>query len=181
MLRAAALLQLDLMQAALADGFILKDASPFNIQFRGVDPVFIDLGSFEPYDGGPWAGYRQFCEHFLVPLALMSWVDVRLSALLRSHLEGIPLDLGSRLLPRSTWLRLGLLFHVHLHAIAQRRYADRGSGTVERGAPSAATRRGVSPAAATALVRSLRGAVQALDWTPARAAACRGGPRLCSL
>ena len=97
----------------------------------------------------------------------MSRVDVRLSALLRSHLEGIPLDLGSRLLPRGTWLRPGLLFHVHLHAMAQRRYADRGSGAEGRREPSAATRRGVSPAAATGLVRSLRGAVQSLDWTPA--------------
>ena len=168
-LRDAALLTLDLQERALARGLTLRDASAYNVQFVAGRPLFIDTLSFEPREpGAPWAGYRQFCEHFLVPLALMSRVDVRLSALLlRSHLEGIPLDLGSRLLPRGTWLRPGLLFHVHLHAMAQRRYADRGSGAVERGEPSAATRRGVSPAAATGLVRSLRGAVQSLDWTPA--------------
>ena len=167
-LRDAALLTLDLQKRALARGLTLRDASAYNVQFVGGRPLFIDTLSFEPREpGAPWAGYRQFCEHFLVPLVLMSRVDVRLSALLRSHLEGIPLDLGSRLLPRGTWLRPGLLFHVHLHAMAQRRYADRGTGTVERGVPSAATRRGVSPAAATGLVRSLRGAVQSLDWTPA--------------
>jgi hypothetical protein len=167
-LRDAALLTLELQERALARGLTLRDASAYNVQFVAGRPLFIDTLSFEPREpGAPWAGYRQFCEHFLVPLALMSRVDVRLSALLRSHLEGIPLDLGSRLLPRRTWLRPGLLFHVHLHAMAQRRYADRGAGTVEGGGPSAAARRGVSPAAATGLVRSLRSAVESLQWKPA--------------
>ncbi|HEY7614451.1 MAG TPA: class I SAM-dependent methyltransferase [Gemmatimonadales bacterium] len=168
-LRDAALLTLDLQERALARGLTLRDASAYNVQFVAGRPLFIDTLSFEPREAGaPWAGYRQFCEHFLVPLALMSRVDVRMAALLRSHLEGIPLDLGSRLLPRRTWLRPSLLFHVHMHAKVQRRYADRGSGAaVEHDAPSAATRRGVSPAAATGLVRSLRGAVEALDWKAA--------------
>ena len=167
-LRDAALLTLELQERALARGLTLRDASAYNVQFVAGRALFIDTLSFEPREtGAPWAGYRQFCEHFLVPLALMSRVDVRLSTLLRSHLEGIPLDLGSRLLPRRTWLRPGLLFHVHLHAMAQRRYADRGSGAVQGGEPSAAAKRGVSPAAATGLVGSLRSAVQSLDWTPA--------------
>lgn len=167
-LRDAALLTLELQERALGRGMTLRDASAYNVQFVGGRPLFIDTLSFEPRaEGAPWAGYRQFCEHFLVPLALVSRVDVRLSDLLRSHLEGIPLDLGSRLLPRSTWLRPGLLFHVHLHAMAQRRYADRGSGPVERREPSAVSRRGVSPNAAVGLVRSLRGAIESLDWKPA--------------
>jgi hypothetical protein len=167
-LRDAALLTLELQERALARGFTLRDASAYNVQFVAGRPLFIDTLSFEPREpGAPWAGYRQFCEHFLVPLALMSRVDVRLAALLRSHLEGVPLDLGSRLLPRSTWLRPGLLFHVHLHAMAQRRYADRGSRSVERSEPSAAAARGVSPAAAVGLVRSLRSAAESLEWKPA--------------
>ena len=167
-LRDAALLTLELQERALARGLTLRDASAYNVQFVDGRPLFIDTLSFEPREPGtPWVGYRQFCEHFLVPLALMSRVDVRLSALLRSSLEGIPLDLGSRLLSRGTWLRPGLLFHVHLHALAQRRYADRGSGTVEGAGPGAASRRGVSPTAAAGLARSLRGAIESLDWTPA--------------
>jgi ribosomal protein L11 methylase PrmA len=164
-LRDAALLTLDLQERALARGFTLRDASAYNVQFVDGRPLFIDTLSFEPrQEGAPWAGYRQFCEHFLVPLALMSRVDVRVGALLRSHLEGIPLDLGSRLLPRGTWLRPGLLFHVHLHAMAQRRYADRGAGAAARGG---AGKRGVSSTAAVGLVRSLRGSIEALDWRPA--------------
>jgi ribosomal protein L11 methylase PrmA len=167
-LRDAALLTLELQERALARGLTLRDASAYNVQFVAGRPLFIDTLSFEPREpGAPWAAYRQFCEHFLVPLALMSRVDVRLSALLRTHLEGIPLDLGSRMLPRGTWLRPGLLFHVHLHAMAQRRYADRGGGAVQDAEPSAASRRGISPTAATGLVRSLRSAIQSLDWTPA--------------
>ena len=167
-LRDAALLTLELQERALARGLTLRDASAYNVQFVAGRPLFIDTLSFEPREAGaPWAGYRQFCEHFLVPLALMSRVDVRLSALLRSHLEGVPLDLGSRLLPRTTWLRPGLLFHVHLHAMAQRRYADRGAGAVAGREPSAAARRGVGPSAAVGLVRSLRSAVESLDWRPA--------------
>ena len=167
-LRDAALLTLDLQERALTRGCTLRDASAYNVQFVAGRPLFIDTLSFEPREpGAPWAGYRQFCEHFLVPLALMSRVDVRLSSLLRSNLEGIPLDLGARLLPRSSWFRPGFLFHVHLHAMAQRRYADRGAAAVESAAPSAAARRGVSPTAAVGLVRSLRGAIESLDWMPA--------------
>jgi ribosomal protein L11 methylase PrmA len=164
-LRDAALLTLDLQERALSRGFTLRDASAYNVQFVAGRPLFIDTLSFEPREeGAPWAGYRQFCEHFLVPLALMSRVDVRAASLLRAHLEGIPLDLGSRMLPRRTWLRAGLVFHVHLHAMAQRRYADRGGATPSD--PPAAARRGVSVSAATGLVRSLRSAVESLDWTP---------------
>jgi ribosomal protein L11 methylase PrmA len=164
-LRDAALLTLELQDRALARGFTLRDASAYNVQFVGGRPLFIDTLSFEPREeGAPWAGYRQFCEHFLVPLALMSRVDVRVATLLRSHLEGIPLDLGTRLLPRSTWLRPSLLFHVHLHAMAQRRYADRGAG---KAAGGGGARRGVSSTAAAGLVGSLRGSIEALDWRPA--------------
>jgi ribosomal protein L11 methylase PrmA len=163
-LRDAALLTLDLQERALARGFTLRDASAYNVQFARGRPLFIDTLSFEPREeGAPWAGYRQFCEHFLVPLALMSRVDVRVATLLRCHLEGIPLDLGSRLLPRRTWLRPSLLFHVHLHAMVQRRYADGGAGRAARGGVA---KRGVNSSAAAGLARSLRGSIEALDWRP---------------
>ena len=72
--------------------------------------------------------YRQFCEHFLVPLALMSRVDIDLGDLLRTHIDGIPLELGNTLLGGRSWRSLGLLFHVRLHAMAQRRYRDPAPG-----------------------------------------------------
>lgn len=71
MLKDAALLHLELMRAALADGMILKDSSAYNIQWAGMRPVFIDVPSFEPLrPGETWVGYRQFCEMLLYPLML---------------------------------------------------------------------------------------------------------------
>jgi hypothetical protein len=160
-LRDAALLTLEVQQRALAKDFVLRDASAYNVQFRDGRPVFIDTLSFEPrVEGTPWIAYGQFCEHFLVPLALMSLSDVRCSTLLRSHLDGVPLDLGSRLLPRSSWVRLGMLLHVHLHAKAQSRYAGASVSAKGRG-------RTMSRNAVSGLVASLRSAVEGLSWNPA--------------
>jgi hypothetical protein len=126
-LKDAALLTLDIAMVSLAHGMTLKDASAFNVQFVGSQPVFIDTLSFERYeDGVPWVAYRQFCQHFLAPLALMSHVDTRVGHLLRAYIDGIPLDLASHLLPAATRLRPGLLLHIHGHARSQRRHADAG-------------------------------------------------------
>jgi len=115
-LKDAALLTLKIAKQALDHGLVLKDASAFNVQFNGSRPVFIDLLSFEQYrENEPWIAYRQFCQHFLGPLALMSKVDLRCVQLFRSHIDGIPLELAGALLPWSSYLRFGLLTHIHLH------------------------------------------------------------------
>lgn len=124
----AALATLEIMKLALARGMWLKDASAYNIQFFEGRPLLIDTSSFEKYpEGQPWPGYQQFCRHFLGPLALMSKVDARLARLLRDFTDGIPLELASSILPRTTWLRPGLLMHLHLHAAAQQRYSGAGA------------------------------------------------------
>ena len=159
-LRDAALLTLELQERALVRGFTLRDASAYNVQFHGGRPVMIDTLSFEPRaEGAPWAAYGQFCEHFLVPLALMSRVDIRLGALQRVHLDGVPIELGSRLLGFSAWFSPSLLFNVKLLAAAQRRYADRDMGR--------ARVRPVGAPALLELVRGLRSAVEGLSWNPA--------------
>jgi hypothetical protein len=157
-LRDAALLTLAVQQAALDHGMTLKDASAYNVQFVGSQPVFIDHLSFDLYEAGaPWQGYRQFCQHFLAPRARAGRVDVRLTQLLRVHLDGIPLDLAALLLPWRSHLRLSLLAHVHLHVRTQARY---------RGAATAPRRRPMTPAGLRALVRHLEGAIRRLDWQP---------------
>ncbi len=99
----------------------LKDATAYNIQFKRGKPIFIDTLSFEHYnEGTPWVAYRQFCQHFLAPLALMSHTDIRLNQLLRIYIDGIPLDLASQLLPGRTRMRFSLLTHIHLHAKSQK-------------------------------------------------------------
>jgi hypothetical protein len=117
-LKDAALLTLRVHLRALEHGMVLKDASIYNVQTLGAGrPRLIDHLSFDFLtDHGAWPAYGQFCRHFLAPLTLMSYVDPGLGRMLQIHLDGIPLDLASRLLPISTRFRLGLQMHLHLHA-----------------------------------------------------------------
>ena len=81
--RDAALLQLRVTREALAAGLALKDATPYNVQWRGARPVFIDVGSIRACTRGlePWRGYRQFCMLFLYPMLLESYKGVPFPAL----------------------------------------------------------------------------------------------------
>ena len=120
MLRAAALLTLDLLNEALRDDAILKDATPYNVQFVGSCPTFIDTSSIVPLQHGQiWDGYRQFCQMFLYPLMLRSWKNVDFQPWLRGSLEGIsPRDFCSLLSMRDMFRR-GAFSHVWLHAKLQ--------------------------------------------------------------
>lgn len=159
-LKDAALLTLEVQKSALLRGMTLKDASAFNVQFVDNKPLFIDTLSFEGYvEGQPWAAYKQFCEHFLAPLALMSYVDVRLSKLFVSDLGGVPLDLAVELLPLRTKFRPSLYAHLHLHAKYQVKYSDRGLQSKSK-AISLSRNRLIS------LVDSLSLLIQSLKWKP---------------
>ncbi|WP_299808082.1 class I SAM-dependent methyltransferase [uncultured Shewanella sp.] len=125
-LQDAAKLTLDIQLLALDFGFTLKDASAFNIQFYEGRPVLIDTLSFAPYRQGPWVAYRQFCQHFLAPLLLKKYCDHRLGRMAELYIDGIPLDLTSRLLPVRTWFSFNALSHIHLHAKMQSRYSASG-------------------------------------------------------
>ena len=163
-LKAAALLTIDIQRRALKRGLVLRDASAYNIQFVGTRPIFIDTLSFGAYvEGQPWAAYRQFCQHFLAPLALVSLVDPSLGELSRTHIDGVPLPLGSRLLPITSRLRPGLLMHLHLHA----RSEARTSAPPRNGAraPRAA---GMGRTAMLGLIDSLERTIRALDLAPAK-------------
>ena len=158
-LKDAALLTLEVQKKAMDFGMSLKDCSAYNAQFLRGRPVFIDTLSFEEYrEGSPWVAYRQFCQHFLAPLALMSRTDVRLSQLLRVHVDGVPLDLASRLLDFRSRFRFSLYVHIHLHARSQKRY--------EGVAVDVSGRRKVSRLSLMGLIDSLEGAVRKLDWRP---------------
>jgi ribosomal protein L11 methylase PrmA len=125
MLKDAARLTLSIQKKALDHGMTLKDASAYNIQFEGSKPIFIDTLSFESYkEGQTWQAYGQFCRHFLAPLALMSKTDISLSKLLTLHIDGIPLNIVSKLLPLKSYLSLGLNLHIHTHASLLTRYQN---------------------------------------------------------
>jgi ribosomal protein L11 methylase PrmA len=157
-LKSAALATLSIQKRALKLGMSLKDASAYNIQFVHGKATLIDTLSFEMYnEGEPWVAYRQFCQHFLAPLALMALKDIRLNQLLRVYIDGVPLDLASTLLPLKTRFNFGLLTHIHLHSGAQKKYS--GEEVKSRGGS-------MSKHAMTGLIESLESTIQKLDWTP---------------
>jgi SAM-dependent methyltransferase len=74
----AAELTLDLCEQSLADGWILKDATPLNVLFTGTRPIFVDILSFERRDkhSSIWLAYGQYVRTFLLPLLMnqmLSW------------------------------------------------------------------------------------------------------------
>lgn len=127
-LRDAALLTLSILRTALNHGMILKDATPFNIQFLQGRPVFIDTLSFDIYDHSrPWVAYRQFCQCFLFPLYLEHYLKKDVQKILSAYIEGIPVDVTARLLPWKSNLSFGVWLHVYLQNTVQR--GKKGSST----------------------------------------------------
>ena len=125
-LKDAALTTLRIHRNALEHGMILKDASAYNIQFLRGKAVHIDTLSFDFYkEGEPWVAYGQFCRHFLAPLFLMVYTDVRLSQLLRVYIDGIPLDLASKLLGGKGGFAAKV--HIKMHAKSIDRYSQAGA------------------------------------------------------
>ena len=159
-LRDAALMQLDVLRLALRHGFWLKDCSAYNVQFHNGRPVHIDTLSFEAREPGrPWPAYRQFCQHFLAPLALMSTCHVSLGQLSRIHVDGVPLPLAVRVLPAWSKFVPTLLLHLHLHARAEAKAAAHGKTMGAAGRRFSAT-------AMEGLLESLGRAVHRLTWNP---------------
>lgn len=158
MLKDAALLQLDLLIDALGDGLMIKDATPYNIQFVDGNPVFIDIGSFEPYEpGDPWIGYRQFTRQFLFPLMMRAWAGLAFQPWLRGDMEG----------PTAAEMRQILSFRhrvkpaVMMHVTLQARMEDRLEGAAVRGELKTA---GFNVEMILANARRLRKLVDGLDW-----------------
>jgi ribosomal protein L11 methylase PrmA len=142
LLKAAALLHLDIHIEALKHGITLSDASAYNVQFRGIEPVFIDVLSFRRYrEGEAWAGHRQFCEQFLNPLLLRSLFGIAHNDWYRGRLEGIGTQELADLLP---WWRnssFNLLTHVTLQARLQRAAAADSGAYTERAKKTSLSKR----------------------------------------
>ena len=124
-LKDAALVTLRAHRMALERDMVLKDASAYNIQQMNGRMLLIDTLSFDLYtEGQLWIAYGQFCRHFLAPLCLMAYRDVRLLQLLRVYIDGVPLDLASELLQGKGGL--GVRQHIHWHARATQKHARDG-------------------------------------------------------
>jgi SAM-dependent methyltransferase len=161
MLKDAALLQLDLLLAALDEELVLKDSTPYNVQFRGARPVFVDVGSFERLrEGEPWVGYRQFCMLYLYPLLLQSLKGVPFHPWLRGSIDGIRPSEMRGLLSFRDRFRRGVFTNVFLHARLEARYADRPEQTKQE------VKRLFKKELFVANVRKMRKLVERLAWDP---------------
>jgi hypothetical protein len=159
MLRDAAVATLDANLEALESGFILKDASAFNIVFNGVSPVIIDVSSLDRFgERGIWTAYGQFCDHFLAPLMLEAHAGVPFQRMLHGQAGGVPIGDLNRLLRGRAGLHKGVLSHVRLRSLFEKRAA--AMGTESRRAVGRAS----LPAAAVAgTIRKMRDLVESLE------------------
>jgi hypothetical protein len=163
MLREAALLHLEVLDAALAEDLILKDSSPYNVQWRGTRPVFIDVGSFERLPAGePWLGYRQFCMLFLYPLLLQAYKDVPFQPWLRGSIDGITPEQLRKLMSLRDLFRRGVFTHVYVHS-----RLERGRGRTARELKRELRAAGFKKELIVANVRRLAKLIRGLQWSPA--------------
>ena len=117
-LKDAALLTLAITRSSIEKGMILKDATPYNIQFIEGKPIFIDTLSFTRYDTSkPWIAYRQFCETFLFPLFLEKYNKLLVHQTFSAWPNGIPANETAALLPSSTRFNLAAWLHVYLQTV----------------------------------------------------------------
>ncbi|MCU0360967.1 MAG: methyltransferase-like protein 9 [Bacteroidia bacterium] len=123
-LKKAALLTLYIQKKAIEKGFCLKDASAYNVQFIGNKTIFIDSLSFDIYEEEkPWQAYAQFCRHFLAPLLLSHYGIPEAHTFFLSHMDGIPLQTCSKLLPWKSRFHILAYTHIHLHAKLEKKHA----------------------------------------------------------
>jgi hypothetical protein len=161
LLKDAALIHLDAMETCLPDGFWLRDASSFNVQFDGKHVRLIDtLSVGRRVPESPWVAYGQFCSHFLAPLVMAAYTDVRMLSLWRNYIDGYPLDLATKMLPFWRRYRPGLFMHLTLHARVQA-VADRKE---DLGKTKSARKPKVSDRGLIGLIRSLRRTIEGISW-----------------
>jgi ribosomal protein L11 methylase PrmA len=164
MLREAALLQLDLLLAAIDEGMILKDSTPFNVQWRGTEPVFIDIGSFEVLeDGEVWVGYRQFLAQYLYPLMLTANVGIPFQPWLRGQPDGLTAEQMKNVMSRRDLMRKSGLLHVALLARSERNQDGAG-----RDVRTEFKEAGFSKEMIENNVKGLRKIVEGLSWDAGR-------------
>jgi len=160
MLKAAAALQLHLVERAVSNGFTLKDATPYNIQFVDRKPVFIDIPSFEPLqEGEPWSGYRQFCEMFLFPLFLQAYKGCNFQPFMRASIDGVNVQAAASLFGFRDRFRKGVMSHVWLQSKLDRRFGG-SSENVRSNLKSA----GFNRELILVNVRKLQKLVNKLEW-----------------
>ncbi len=159
MLKDAALVTLDANLLCLKSGFILKDASAFNVLFEGTKPTIIDIASIDAFGKrGIWTAYGQFCDHFLAPLMLEAYAGIPFQRMLHSNTDGVPIADLNRLLRGRSGAHKGVLAHVRLRGLLERRAA--GMATESRRDVGRAS---LPTAAIAGTIRKMRNLISGLE------------------
>ena len=102
---------------ALKYGMILKDATPYNFFQKGGKAILFDTTSFIFFKkNDSWIAYRQFCQEFLAPIALIYFRSPEWSRLTMSHLRGMDLRFVSKHLPFKSYFNLTIFLNIHLQS-----------------------------------------------------------------
>lgn len=162
MLQDAALLHLEILGESIPEGIILKDSSPYNVQFIGSKPVFIDVASFVSMSfGEPWNGYQQFCEMMLFPLLLQAYRSIDIQPTLRVKLDGISAREFLRPLSWRDMLRPGVMIHGWLQAMLEEKAGQSRTDTIDTLKSS-----GFDPHLILRNVQKLTRLIRRLSWSP---------------
>lgn len=132
-LKQAALKHLQIQILALKQDVSLVDASAYNIQFMGANPVFIDHLSFAPYQTGEyWIAHQQFCEEFLNPLLLKAYCDIDFNDIYRGSNKGVTTEIIATLLPFKKKLNINMLLNVILPAHYDKKAKQKAIDVIKR-------------------------------------------------
>ena len=115
MIKEAALFTLELQKKLISANLSLKDATPYNVQFNGAKPVFIDFCSIEPIsNNGVWFAHNQFMQMFAYPLMLKSYSNIDIKDIMLSRIEGITFEETYKILRLKAKIKPGLAPHLLL-------------------------------------------------------------------
>lgn len=127
-LQESALLTLEIAEKALEFGWVLKDASAWNVLHSGGRARFLDVLSFVRHDKlAMWTAYAQFMRHFVIPLGVYRDTGLEPSLLFVNEREGCSPERAFKMLPAKSLFRLSMLESVAFPAMFAGRVVRRSA------------------------------------------------------
>ena len=121
-------LTLEIAIEAAQHGWLLKDASAWNVLHDNGRPVFVDLLSFDKEGSRrSWMAYGQFARHFLLPLLLYQKRGITPTEIFLTNRDGVTPEHAYRLLGTANLISVMALELIVLPKIL----ATRGSRLIE--------------------------------------------------
>ncbi|WP_295234433.1 hypothetical protein [Sediminibacterium sp.] len=111
----SAITTLEITKKSLEYGMILKDASFLNIQLHEGKTILIDTSSFVLFNEGEyWKGYKQFVEHYFIPLIISNNTSSEFFKILLNFHDGIPIWKSLSFFKFLDYFNLHVFIHIYL-------------------------------------------------------------------